>query len=234
MADLLMLPETKKGFKYLLVVDDLATDNFDIEPLKRKEPNDVLNALLNMFKRKYISQPEASIRTDGGSEFKGKFHKYLMNNDIMHKVADKGRHKQLGNVENLNKQLGRIFNGYMNKKEEETGKVYKEWTDVLDKVRKMLNEFRKKPEKDPYTTQYAVPTTDKPKYKIGDSVYRISEMARNALNQEQSTPNFRAGDYRWDRVPRKIVKIFYYPKNIRYQLENKPNVSYAEYELKKV
>ena len=31
----------------------------------------------------------------------------------------------------LNATLARFLNGYMNKKEEETGKVYKEWTDIL-------------------------------------------------------------------------------------------------------
>ena len=36
MADLLFLPTTKKGYKYLLVVVDLATNEFDLEPLKDK------------------------------------------------------------------------------------------------------------------------------------------------------------------------------------------------------
>ena len=33
-ADLLHLPTTKHGFKYLLVVTDIATRNFDFEPMK--------------------------------------------------------------------------------------------------------------------------------------------------------------------------------------------------------
>ena len=37
MADLLLLPETKKGFKYLLVVVDLVNDDFDIEQLTNKD-----------------------------------------------------------------------------------------------------------------------------------------------------------------------------------------------------
>ena len=36
MADILELPETNKGFKYLLVVVDLATDEFYIEPMKKR------------------------------------------------------------------------------------------------------------------------------------------------------------------------------------------------------
>ena len=36
MADLLFLPKTKEGYRYLLVVVDLASNDFDIEPLKTK------------------------------------------------------------------------------------------------------------------------------------------------------------------------------------------------------
>eukprot|EP00981_Chlorochromonas_danica_P010827 scaffold3440_cov166-Ochromonas_danica.AAC.1 len=97
-----------------------------------------------MFKRKYIKKPYASLKTDGGSEFKGVFHKWLQNNEIMHKVSLPFRHKQMANVESLNRQLGRLFNGYMNTKEEETGKRYREWTDIVDIVRKELNEHRHK------------------------------------------------------------------------------------------
>ena len=41
------------------------------------------------------------------------------------------------------------------------------------------------------------------------------------------------GDYRWERIPRKIVKVLRYAGKvpIRYILENLPNVAYAEYEL---
>ena len=69
MADILYLPETKEGFKYLLVITDLATREFDIEPLKSKTTDEVLTAMKAMFKRKYISIPKASLRTDNGTEF---------------------------------------------------------------------------------------------------------------------------------------------------------------------
>lgn len=232
MADLLMLPTTKQGFKYLLVVDDLATDNFDIEPIKGKEPNNVLDAMKKMYKRPYIKEPYASVRTDDGNEFKGVFHKYLHDKDIIHKIAEPARHKQLANVERLNRELARLLNGYMNMKEEESGETYKEWTDVIPDVRKLLNDFRKKDEKDLYTFEYKVATSKKPKYKVGDLVYSISEVPRDALNYKQPTANFRVGDYRWNRQARKIIKVLPYPNNIRYVLNYKPNVSYAEYELK--
>ena len=45
-ADLLHLPETKKGFRYLLVVVDLASDLFDMEPLKEKTATNTLKAFI--------------------------------------------------------------------------------------------------------------------------------------------------------------------------------------------
>lgn len=234
MADLLELPETKKGFKYLLVVVDLATDEFDIEPITNNKSLTVLDAMKRMFKRKHIKKPYASIRTDGGAEFKDAFDKYCYENNILHKVGVAGRHQQTANVERLNRELGRLFNGYMNAIEEKTGETYKEWVDVVPKVRTMLNDFRKKPEGDPFTDVYpTVDLTKQPKYKIHDVVYRMSEKPLDALGRKQNTQNFRMGDYRWERIPRKIVKVLRYAGKvpIRYILENLPNVAYAEYEL---
>ena len=114
MADILYLPETKQKYKYLLTMCDLATDEFDFEPMKTQEPSETLSAMQNIFKRQYLKKPYATIATDGGTEFKGVFTKWLFNESIYHKVAEPFRHKQMSSIENLNKQLGRILNGYMN------------------------------------------------------------------------------------------------------------------------
>ena len=234
MADLLELPETKKGFKYLLVVVDLATDEFDIEPITNNKSLTVVDAIKKMFNRRYIKKPYASIRTDGGAEFKDAFEKYCYENSILHKIGVAGRHQQTANVERLNRELGRLIIGYLNSVEEKELKTYKEWVEIVPKVRTMLNDFRKKPEGDPFTDIY--PTADltvQPKYKIHDVVYRMSEKPLDALGRKQPTQNFRMGDYRWERIPRKIVKVLRYAGKvpIRYILENLPNVAYAEYEL---
>jgi len=50
----------KKGNKYILVIIDLATNEFDIEPLKFKSAEDVLKGSKKIF------IPYASIRTDNG------------------------------------------------------------------------------------------------------------------------------------------------------------------------
>ena len=138
MADVLHLPTNKNGYKYLLVVVDLAGE-FDIEAMKTEDSKETLKALKVMFKRDHISKPYASIRTDGGASFKNDFHKYLVDNIILHKTGLAGRHTQSSAVENLNRTLGRLFNGYMNTMELETGNTYREWTEIVSLVRDELN-----------------------------------------------------------------------------------------------
>lgn len=235
MADLLELPKTKQGFIYLLVVVDLATDEFDIEPMTNNKSLTVVDAMKKIFKRKYLNKPYASIRTDGGPEFKDAFDKFCYENSILHKVGISGRHQQMANVERLNRELGRLLNGYMNSIEEKTGETYKEWVEAVPKIRVMLNSFRKKPEGNPRKDIYPVANVlIEPKFKVGDVVYRKSEKPLDALGRKQPTQNFRMGDYRFDLTPRKIIRVLRYGGEvpIRYILENLPNVAYAEYELK--
>ena len=88
-----------------MVCCDLANDKFDIEPMQKKDSNSTLSALKTMFKRKNIKLPKVSIKTDNGTEFKDEFTKFLDTNNIFHSVSLPYRHKQLANVESLNKQL---------------------------------------------------------------------------------------------------------------------------------
>jgi hypothetical protein len=251
MADLLMLPEDKKKNKYCLVVVDLANNDFDIEPIKNKDPSTVLDAMMKMFKRKYIKKPYASIRTDKGKEFMGVFHKYLYEESVLHKIANAGRHNQMANVENLNRTLGRLFNGYMNAMEEKTGKEYYNWTDIINEIRDGLNKIRHKSlPKDISTHEYPVFDNSKeiinkkkeieyeqikPKFKKGDLVYIKLDEPENALGNKQNTKQFREGDRRWDFAPHTILQVLYYTGkiNYRYIVSGMPHVSYNEHQLRK-
>jgi hypothetical protein len=233
-ADLLFLPETKEKYRYLLVIVDLATDEFDIEPIKDKEPKTTLQAMKTIFKRPYLNKPYASMRFDAGNEWKGVFQKYLYDESILKRTALPARHSQNSNVESLNRTLGRLFNGYMNTKELKTGKQFKEWTEAIEIIRKELNTYRKKSQS--YLDNYKAPETDlskEPKFNIGDMVYRRLDTPENALGQKQSG-KFREGDYKFDRQPRKIERILYYAgKNpYRYLISGIKEASYSEGQLK--
>jgi hypothetical protein len=239
MADLLFLPTTKKDYKYAFVIVDLATDKFDIEPMTNKNSSDVLKALMKINNRgiiKIMKEHGQSIRTDSGSEFQGVFHKYLYDSSILHRIAQPNRHIQLANIERLNGILGRLFNDYMNSRELQTGKTYREWTDIVDILRTDLNDLRRKqlPE-DIYTYHYPEWNGElkKPKYNVGDLVYVKLETPEDTLGKKLKG-NFRNGDYKWTREPHAITKMFYYhgPPYYRYAVNTFEGVSYQEAELK--
>ena len=234
MSDIIFLP-TSKGYKYLLVMVDLATDAFDIEPLKTKTAHETLLGMKKMFTRNHIKKPYASIRTDDGKEFKGEFEKYLYDNSILHKIALPFRHSQLSNVDSLCNQIDRILVGYMNKIEKETGKSYHNWTDIVDIVRKDLNEMRlRSVPKDIYNYKYPIfNTKHSNKYNVGDIVYRRLDVPQNALGIQENTTRFRTGDMRWDMIPHRAIKVLYYSGKVpyRYMLDKFPNVSFTEKQL---
>lgn len=231
-ADLLMLPKTKEGYRYLFVIVDLWSDEIEACPLKTKEPKEVLKCMENIFKKgKYLKKPYASLRTDAGTEFKGVFHQWLYDKNILHSITLPNRHKQMANVENVNKLLGRFLNNYMNMKEEKLGKQYNEWIDILPELIKELNKIRYRPDENPLKYKQPIATNKKPKYKVGDVVIRKLDAPKNALNNEQSG-KFRTGDYRYDHTqPRKILNILLFPRNVRYVLEGIKNASFTEDEI---
>jgi hypothetical protein len=244
-CDLLFLPTTDENYKYLFVITDVANHKFDIEPMKNKNSSDTKNALVNILKRKYIKKPSASIRTDSGSEFKGEFDDYLNKTlKIFHSVAMVKRHSQMSIVESLNKQLGKIIMTYLNTIENETGEIYNEWTDILDDIRKYLNEHRqiKLPTFKNYIENLELFPVDFYKLQKQEGL-KIGDIVRYALNYPESNINslkyhgekFRNGDRRWSLSIHKIVDILYMQDEpyIRYMISDINNASFTKEQLMK-
>ena len=142
--DLLFLPTAKFGFKYLVVIVDNWSNEIDFEPIKNKKPETVLKAYQKITKRPYLNEPYASIRIDAGTEFKGVFKKYFFDNNIILRIAKPGRHKQNIVAESAVRLISFILINYMNIKELETNKKYKNWTDMINnEFREVLNNLRK-------------------------------------------------------------------------------------------
>jgi len=104
-ADLLFLP-IDNGYRYSLVVTDIATRLSDAVPLKNKSSKTVKDALKVIYKRGILKKPE-TLTMDSGAEFKGKVLDYLKNNGIAYKYAKPGRHRQVAMVERTNQYLGK-------------------------------------------------------------------------------------------------------------------------------
>jgi hypothetical protein len=203
MIDILHLPTDKFGYNKLLVIVDIATDAFDIEKMRGESVDETLAAFHKIMKRGIVKFPYASVLTDGGSSFKGYFHKYLYDRGVNHRTARVGRHKQLSNVDNLCRQLGDVFNGIMNKKEAETGKQSKAWTYAIDDVREKLNVYRKsrvkKTPKDITTYEYPIFDNTVPKMKFkrekgGDIKQDLDDYPIEEQIYTQIKPKYKVGD----------------------------------------
>jgi hypothetical protein len=235
MADLLQLPKDK-GYQYLLVVLDLATNKFDIEQMKTTSSRECLDAYKKIIKRGILKKPIISIKTDGGSEFKKEFNKYFYDNNILHKTSVAYRKKQMSPVENLNKSIGRIIMNYLNDKSIETNTEYTNWIDILETIRKSLNEFRERDldKLKQYQNQHNnINLNEKPKYEIGDYVHYKLDAPTDIYGNKLKN-GFRQGDIIYSVDTKQIVDILYYHDTpyFRYKLKDLPNVSYSDFELK--
>jgi hypothetical protein len=76
----------------------------------------------------------------------------------------------------------------------------------------------------------------KPKFKVGQYVFRYLDQTRNALNKNQPTEQRREGDINWDNIPREILQVFTMGGEgplYRYLLQGLPNVSFTESQLRR-
>lgn len=238
MADIMDLPTTKSGYKALFCIVDLYTLEFDCEPLKNKTSEHVLEAMKNCFKRQYLNIPYASINTDGGSEFKSVFHKWVFDQNIYHKVGMPHRHKQQSVIESLNRQIAKLLMLYLNQMSKKTQTEYSNWDEFLPQVRKVLNEYRRglfkqlqKKYKDYKLINQNIDTL--PKFNVGQVVHFKLDYPENAVLDKQASAKFREGDQKFSSITRKIVQIVYMNSKpfYRYILDGMPKVSFSEYEL---
>jgi hypothetical protein len=249
-ADLLFLPDDD-GYKYLLVVTDIATRLTDAEPLKSKDSLYVAKAMKRIFKRKILKEP-MRLEVDSGSEFKGEFKKAFNNIfNILVKIA--GRHRQQSVVEHKNYIIGTILNKRMLAEEiiqfcktEENGSARAEpcydgesnnsWIDILPKVIQSINKH--------YSFE--------PKIVKGDAQIRTDKFSQDVLPEgtkvriQLDNPTgyvegkrlhgkFRTGDIRWTRDTHTITQFYLRPDQpVMYQLDNNDNVAYTKYQLQVV
>ena len=207
--------------------------------MKSTKSSETDNAFKKIVKREYLNLPEISLKTDGGSEFKGDFNKFLIKEKIAHITAYPGRHSQMAPVESLNKTLGRIFNGIMNTQEIKTGKTNREWNVNLNKIREELNDFRErdldeieKEQEDAFFDPSESKKTSK--FKEGDIVYYALTEPRTIIGHKVGDKSkFRVGDRTFSFEKKSIVDILYYPDKpfYRYKLKTMPHISFIENEL---
>lgn len=152
MADLIYLSydeerdkrENKKTYKYALVIVDVGSRIVDARPLKTKKSNEVVKAFKSIYNGKYLKQPVSEIRTDQGSEFKGKFKEYVQRIDVKHSVSMVGHHAQNTLAERYNQLIANALYHKQNVNEYETGEPNVDWIDDLKNVIALINKYVQK------------------------------------------------------------------------------------------
>jgi hypothetical protein len=232
-ADLLHLPDDD-GYKYLLVVVDIATRLTDAQPLKSKDSVDVQKAMHKILRRKYVKKP-LRLEVDAGSEFKGAFKAYYEKLfQIVTKIA--GRHRQQSVVETKNYQLGKILNMRMLAEEINNDEDSHSWVDIVPEVIKLINQHMsheahdidpESPIKTNNFTSHLLPEGTKVRVQLDNP--------KSYTDGRTLHGKFRAGDIRWTKTIYTITQYYLRPDQPpMYQLDNNTNVAYTRYQLQVV
>jgi len=229
-ADLLYLPTDAFGYKYCLVVVDVATSKCDAQQLKRKTDLAVKNAFIKLYERNILEKPTI-IRFDQGSEFKGLLKKFFEDEKVIVKYSLTNRHRQQALVKQKNKQIGNLITAYQTNEELKTNKIVKRWVKQLPFVIKYLNENLPKRNYDKLTNEIMTTKFSKDLIPLHSTVRYILDYPLNALGDKVDS-KFRSGDIRWSRETSEVKRIVLNP-NIPplYILNNKKGVAYTKRQL---
>ena len=236
-ADILYLPDDK-GFKFCLVVVDVADHRIDAQQLKTITAQSVLNGFKTIYKRNILTMPSYEIITDQGNEFKSVVATYFHTNKIIVKHAKAGRHRQVAIVEAMNKIIGKAIHMRQTAQELETNEPSKEWIEFLPLIVEKINEKLTRKLK-PYIfgDKKSIPIIPKNTklLMIGDKVRTALDEPRSVAGNERLHGNFRSSDIRWSVKPTKINNILIHENQpILYTVDGIKNVGYTRERLQLV
>ena len=125
------------GFRYVMVLIDIASRYVALRKLRNKTAKAVADAVDKIYKDKNnpLERP-VLLRSDQGAEFNGEF-KRLMGKDIMHKKQPRGFH--LPFVERVNQTVAKKLYSHQTIKELETSKPSKQWISRLPEIENEIN-----------------------------------------------------------------------------------------------
>lgn len=233
-ADLLFLPNDD-GYKYLLVVVDIATRKVDAEALKSKESKEVKKAMERIYRRGILKTP-LRLEVDAGNEFEGQFKAYFNPMlDLVKKIV--GRHRQQSVVETKNYQIGKILNTRMLVEEiNNKGIVSRSWRDIVPKVIKLINKyFSHNPKEIGIDESIKTNKFTSNILSVGTRVRYQLDNPIDYVNENNLSGRFRAGDIRWSKTIHTITSFYLRPAQPpMYQLDDDTRVAYTKYQLQVV
>ena len=197
-ADLVHVPTSKFGYKYILVVVDDYSRHFEAEPLKKKSAEATAKAFENIYSR--WSLPKR-IELDEGTEFQGDVKSYFKSHDVQIRYAMTNRHRQQGLVEARNGVIGKIIMMLLDLKEIETKKTSKDWFKSMEEFRKLIqfinDNIKYKPGKE--LDNLMITDANHNILPTGTKVRVALDYPIDIANEKRQHGKFRAGDIRWSK-----------------------------------
>ena len=209
-ADLLELPNDD-GYKYLLVVIDLATRAMDAEPLKSKSSSHVVKAIKTIYKRKHLNYPKDFMQTDQGTEFKSSFKDHFDDKKIFIKYTKSGRHRQNAYVEWMNGIIGEVLNARMAGEELLLNETSRQWVDDIKPLITAINKAYTRPEDNSISKPPRCKGKSCKLLKRGLKVRIILDEPKEMTTGKRLHGKFRKSDMRWENKDRKIEQVLIRP-----------------------
>lgn len=255
-ADLLFLPNDD-GYRYLLVVVDVATRLTDAVPIKEKTQKATIKGFEKIYSRpsktRILDKPIA-MQTDAGVEFVGNTARaFFKAEGIALRVGKPGRSRQQAMVESHNGQITQLITLRQNEEELITGEPSREWIADIPLILELLNEDlgRTPPSEtdvgdEPVCSKSEawkkkakgkrakeMPTCDLlPK---GTKVRAILDKPVSLADGKKLIGTFRVGDSRWETTVRTVVQQILKPGNPPlYLVSDRKNVAYTRAQLQVV
>lgn len=233
-ADILYLP-SDRGFKYLLVVVDIASRLTDAIPLKNKTATSTLNAFKKIYSNDRVLSMPKRLDCDSGTEFKGKTKEWLNENSVYIRYGKKGRSQQQALAERRNQEIAEEILIHQLEKEIETNKINKSWISILPDILQRLNRIHKV--NSTIDTKAYDPLFKK---KINDGFVK-GDKVRIVLDEphdyfgKKLHGNFRTGDIRFSTKIYVIDKVLIRPNYpVMYIVKGLEHVPYTYNQLQRV
>jgi transposase InsO family protein len=227
--DLLHFTEDK-GFKYILSIIDVHNGLCDARALKKKEVENILHALEDIYdKNKYIAYPRC-IQADkafNNHEFK----EWCDEREIKWKITETNNHRQNAHVERLNQEIGKRLWMLQVDEEIETEKPCTRWREWLPKVIQEMNDKKlkgldknmRRPEK-PESEHMNLTDTNEELVQVGTRV-RLRLTHPETIQGKSLMGEFRATDHKWRYQPTyEVIERLFQPGGVPlYRIRNITN-----------
>jgi hypothetical protein len=225
-ADLLYLPDDH-GYKYALVVVDPATGITDVQPLKERSSEAVLEGFKELFARKILPLPKTQIQVDSGSEFRGATEKYFNDKGIGVRYAKTARSRQTPFAEARNKAIGKAVHQRQTAEQLLTNDISRDWVADVPHFVEAINDFVKTKPKKRLTGDPMINKESDPILQIGTPVRVALDKPIESTGQRLSG-KFRASDIRYDPDNERILNTIISPDEpVLYKVSGKSNLGTA-------